>query len=249
MSATTTTKRIFARTLTGNEPVNNPLLQSFAIAKGYQTTLSATATPNTYQIPVADNTPFLAGDKIIAFAGSGEFSSYKVTGKTGSTILLLDRPVDYPSPAGTPVVALSDNMNVDGSVTPKIFSIRAGSTRGMQFTRILFAIGCTNEPDYAKFGDLPALTNGITFRIAHNDGTYKNLGNIKSNGELGAVAYDTTLYLVSKNFNTNGVSSRLTFTNFSGVIELDKNEELQAIVRDNLSTLLSVRITPEGKQL
>lgn len=140
------------------------------------------------------------------------------------------------------------NMNVDGSVTPRIFKVdtHALVTTEWDITRILMGIVDDNSMDDGKFGGIAALTNGIVLRIV--DGKTKNLFNARTNGELALRAYDLT-YADKAPAGLYGLRMRSTFSGMDkrGVtIRLGPGDELQLIVRDDLTGLTSFNIIAQG---
>lgn len=87
------------------------------------------------------------------------------------------------------------NMNVDGSITPQIFSIgpiapvAPATENKWDIVRVMFAIQDGSSMDSSMFGSIAGgVENGITLR--QKNGMYKNYFNIKANGDWGLRAYD-----------------------------------------------------------
>jgi hypothetical protein len=145
-------------------------------------------------------------------------------------------------------------MNVSGTLAaPEIFSLRAAEPPGgidvtIDITRIILHGECTATPTLGEFGDLNKLTNGLVFR--RTDGTNQNIFNVKSNLDLAGIAYDFEIYDASvSSQGLNGFTCRLTFAgqNKMGVaIRIGKNEDIEMLVQDNLTGLVSFQVTVEG---
>lgn len=142
-------------------------------------------------------------------------------------------------------------MNVDGSVTPRIFSIQAG-TSGLEIdlTRLMYAMVTTNPIGMGGFGDLIELTRGVTIRTVN--GEYRNLMNFKTNFGLGIHAYDVNIFDEVKQNDVNALLARNTYAGQSKrgvVIRLGPSEQLQAIIQDDLTDLLYFWIMASGSEV
>jgi hypothetical protein len=165
--------------------------------------------------------------------------------------ITVDRPIDFAyTVANSTVSYATDNLAVNGSVTPEVFSLRNSANPQIpttaDITRIIITMitntGCT-LPD---FGDLGKLTNGITLR--HTDGEIRNLFNVKNNQEMAGIAYDLTFYTAAGQ-GQDGLACRMTFAgqNKIGVaIRLNTDEDLQLYIGDDLSGLIDFRVIAEG---
>ena len=157
--------------------------------------------------------------------------------------------IDFEYQIGDQVSAGSVNMNVDGSVTPKIFRIRApdpGIPVIGDITRIILIMETTTAPEWNLFGDRAVLANGIVLR--KTDGSYQNIFTVKDNSEFAAIMYDLD-FLDFTRFASYGVKGRLTFAgqNKIGVaIRLDIGEDLELIIQDDLTSLIKFTVLAEG---
>lgn len=164
--------------------------------------------------------------------------------------ITVDTPIDFPYQSGDSISAGSTHLNVDGSVTPQVFSIRApdpGIPIVGDITRLIFILETATDPDWPDFGDLAALTNGIVLR--KTDGTYHNIFNIKSNAEIAAIMYDFEKIDKIAQLGTYGLKGRLTFggqNKIGVVVRLDIDEDLELIIQDDLTSLLDFRVIAEG---
>ena len=157
--------------------------------------------------------------------------------------ITLDQPVNRPyTVAGTSLFASNSNMLVDGSVTPQIFSILPLATQAGDMIRIILEMrGATNGAmDFTTFGSEAALTNGCVIRVKHEDGTFTNRFNFKSNSDFIEQGLDHN-FLDPKTGNTvTGFSARVSWggdDKHGAVIRLegDKGEELQVVIQDDLT--------------
>lgn len=169
-----------------------------------------------------------------------------------SNTITLDTPIDFAFEIGDTAVCNTRDLNVNGSVTPKIFSIQEGgiggigSTISIDITRIMLHITDDVAMDDSRFGGITALTNGVVFRSV--GGITKNYFNIKNNGELSHLNFDTR-YADRAPAGFFGISSRLTYAGQSkhGVaVRLTPGDSLQIIIQDDLTALASFRIIAQG---
>lgn len=166
-------------------------------------------------------------------------------------VLTLDRPLDFTFSTSDGCSLNTVDMNIDGSVTPQIFKISPGglaSSVRWDINRIIFRILDDLSMDDGKFGGIPKLTNGIVLRKV--DGTWKNIFNVKSNGEFAERAYDT-FYADRAPAGQYGFRCRRTFNgqDKNGVtirLQSDDSDELQIIIQDNLTGLSAFRCVVQG---
>lgn len=169
--------------------------------------------------------------------------------------ITIDQPINRVFSAATAVVVLSSrHMNVNGSVTPQVFSVLPLSNQSGDMTRVVFDIRDDAEMDFTTFGGLPALTNGCVLRVNNGDGTYRNIFNFKSNGDILEQAFDG-LFLQPKQGGTiKGFVAKLTWGgqgNHGVAVRLDGslNESLEVVVQDDLTGLTFFNIIAQGHEL
>ena len=226
----------------------------FTQDKGVPTVLTAAVAIGDRVVNVSSVTGFSIGDYVGVVSGaSGEDRFYfaEILGIVSLT-LTLDTPFDFPYQFGDTLFCTTRNLNVDGSVTPEIFSVRGpgtGSQLQIDVTRVMLAMVTTDPPLLSEFGDIAGgLVNGIVLRI-RNGFTY-NIWNLKSNYDIAIHSFDTQTYLESNpSQDINGFSSRYTFAGqdkHGVVIRLGANDSLDLIIQDNLSSLVGFRLIAEG---
>jgi hypothetical protein len=191
-----------------------------------------------------------AGD-ILCFQEGDKFMQAEALNVAVNTITI-DTPFDYPYTIAGGCSYGTNNMAVNGSVTPQIFKISPGNLRSgvaWDITRMLFTIQDDNAMDSTKFGGIAALTNGITLR--HMNSHYKNIFNAKTNGDFALHAYDidyddrasplTDYYFRCRRsfngFDKNGVVIRL---------HAETNDTLEIVIRDDLTGLIDFRAIAQG---
>jgi hypothetical protein len=186
------------------------------------------ATGNT--LCVKENSAFYQAT-ILSFASTG--ANWDVT---------VDTPLDYAYTTGALLHYGPKNMVVDGSSTPREFIVSpSGLASGIEWdiTNIYFHLLDQTAMDDEKFGGIDKLTNGVVLRA--ENGTTKNIYNIKSNGEF-SVRNEHLTYsdkapagyfglTTDRHFggqSNNGVTIRLA---------ANSNDTLKIIIQDNLTGL------------
>ena len=217
------------------------------------TTLNGAVAVEDKTIVVTSATGIAVGSYVILFdPDSVRFSTFYVTVVAGTTITL-DSPIDFAYPDGTNVDVGITNLAVNGSATTQIFGLRGtGTPPGVELTfdvtRIIIQCITDGAVTLEKFGDLPALTNGLVLR--KRNGVTKNIFNVKSNGEIGGIMYDWTPHLATNPAQgENGFISRLTFgspSKLGVVVRLPIGEDLELHVQDDLTGLISLKVIAEG---
>jgi len=220
------------------------------------TTISSSMAINDYSMVVANNASIVIGSLLTIFDPIGvRYTTFIALGISGTTITL-DRPCDFAYPAGSFVDISDEEMaNYDGSVTPVVFGLRnnAGATPppgidlSVDITRLIFECQCSGVPEVDMLGDIAGgLTRGLFCR--RRDGVFQNIFNVKTNGEISGIMYDFSYFAADKK-GTNGFASRLTFAgqNKMGVvIRLGIDEDIEVIIQDDLTDLVSLKIIAEG---
>ena len=158
----------------------------------------------------------------------------------------LGSPLDSAFTTAAVVHVAEWNLNIDGSSTPKIAHIFVPPLLKFDIYQINVAITDGVVMDSGKFGGIPALTNGVLFRLVNS--TVKNLHLIVNNigfSEQGFnITYDAKApagvygFQAKKNWRVvNGVSLRL---------DGSLGDTLQCHIRDDLTDLTMVNITVNG---
>ena len=215
------------------------------------TTTDVLAVKDSYTIDVVSVSGFLAGQHIrILDTSLDRFYFGSILAINGTTITL-DTPLDFAYTVGSQVIVATTNMNVNGSVTPVTFKHRLGSpstNKATHITRIIFTCTTNGSIDLLGFGDLATLIRGLVIRRVN--GEIFNVLNVKSNADLSNTAYDFNVYeATNPSQGVDGFVCRLTFAgqNKLGVaLRLEVGENLEVIVQDDLTGLVSLKIIAEG---
>jgi len=216
------------------------------------TTLTTTIAKGDMTIDVDTTTGFVAGVFIVlANATENRYMTARQVGAIAGSTVTLDTPVDFEYPAGTQITNGSTNLGVNGAVTTQVFSLRAsdpGLPLIVDITRMIFTCTTATAVDMSTFGDLAALTNGLVLRRV--DGTYNNIFNVKTNGEIASLMYDFQVYdATNPQQGQDGFVSRLTFAgqNKIGVtLRIGPDEDVELLIQDDLSGLTDFTVMFEG---
>lgn len=221
------------------------------------TTTNGAMTINDYTVTLTSATGVSNGKLITIFDPTAvRFASFRAVGAPVGNIVRLDSPSPFAFPSGSYVDVGDINMAVDGSTTPVVFGVRnnagavppPGLELSMDVTRLMTTGLCDSAVSLQLFGNIAALTNGIVLR--KRDGEIFNIFNVKSNEGIAAIAFDFNVYASSHpTQGIDGFQSRLTFAgqNKMGVtVRLAINEDLELIVQDDLTGLVSLTMIAEG---
>lgn len=219
-----------------------PILTVPFLLERAEITLDSDTTINTRVINLTAGHSAIVGEIIeLADTASSQFMQSKIISIDVNAITL-DQPTNrIYTVAGSNIFRSTDNLLVDGSSTPQVFSILPLPTQAGDMVRIIINIQGTADMDHNTFGSDDALTNGCVLRYKLADGTFRNLFNFKSNGEFIKQGLDHDFLLPKQGGSTRGFASRVTWggqSKHGAVIRLDGSlgEELQIIIQDDLVT-------------
>ena len=229
----------------------SPFLIVKASTLDAETTITTTTAKDDYIINVASATGFVIGKYLTIYNIEANRVFFANILAINTLAITLDTPIDFEFLSGSFVNVGNTNMNVDGSITPKIFGIRNPNVQDValsyDITRIIFKCLTAATIDLSKFGDIiGGLTRGLVARKV--DGTYRNIFNVKTNAELKNLMYDFDIQLASGN-QQDGFTGRFTFEKLGSVLRLEQNEDLQFIVQDDLSGLTEFNIIAQGAEV
>ncbi len=171
----------------------------------------------------------------------------------GGDTLYLDDPLDFAYDSASFVDLTSKNLAVDGHSTTQIFGVRGVSPSPIgitvDITRIIFTCVTATAVDLTTFGDIAGgITKGLLLRV--RDGRFFNIFNVKTNQDIASLMYDWTPHLATNpQQGQDGFVSRLTFggqNKVGVVIRLAPGEDLEFLVKDDLSSITSLEIIAEG---
>lgn len=141
----------------------------------------------------------------------------------------------------------SEDMGVDGSVTPQDFYVQADPNNDRYITELSFILGYGSSAPLYDFADLgSALTNGVDIFYTNFQGDNDVKTAIKTNAEMLRATVDTFLTnnWQSRNFNAindYGYMGTIKLSDFMPPfgIKLDRGSKQRLVVRiqDDLSTV------------
>ena len=224
----------------------------FSQAIGGAITLTGDADRDDTDIDVSGAHGIVVGEQIRLFDNTNQNLYSGIVTVVATNNISLDRPltVDFTT-ALTAVSRSVIEMDVNGAVTPQIFSIGPVVTAEIDITRIMFLILCSGAPIMASFGDLSILTNGVCMRKTTGNG-HINYFSVKNNAELLNLMYDITFYDATHPSAANGIGGRLTYggqEKHGVVIRLSAGEALEVIIQDDLTSLLQFRMISTGHEV
>lgn len=232
----------------GNRLLVGPLAQD--LQNGY--TIAVDTVVGEYTVTLADSTGFVANSliKIEEEIDNVPTTFFAEVLTNVANVLTLDRPIDRVFTSAALVNRENYLLNVNGAVTPVVFIYKNSFKKPINISRMLFNMVTTNPATFNGFGDIaaPGLTRGIELRKKNTDGTFTNYFNAKTNNRLQLLMYDVTFFDGGNPQAVNGLSGRFTFEKLSSPVILNKDEELQMLVQDDLSTLVSFEVVVEGNR-
>jgi hypothetical protein len=194
----------------------------------------------------------VAGDILeLADLGSGIFMQSEITDVTVN-VIECDQPINTVYTSTDIAVVSTREMNVNGLITPQIFSVLPLPDQEGDMVRVTFELQDNASMDFSTFGGLPELANGCVLRVKLGDGTFRNIFNFKNNGDIIIESFDHD-FLPATGMNIRGFIARLTWGGQSKhgvVIPLDGalDEELQLVIQDDLTGLTRFRMKAQGHE-
>ena len=198
------------------------------------------------------------GDSVIVSDTTNKRYFYAHVLSVNGLTVTVDAEIDFPYASGSDVAFASHDMNVDGSVDHKYFGIRQAENPDnlqteikIDITRVIHSMITTSLGDLDDFGDISGgLANGLLLRKKLTDGTYQNIVNIRNNADYVLNAFDFDRYVATNpGQGVNGQKWRMTFggeEKMGTVIRLGPGEDLEWVVQDDLSSLLSFQNIAQG---
>ena len=227
------------------EQISNFTLSVDAVASGVAVLV--------YTFTATTGHGLVIGNELILLDVAADRSLQAIVINVATNVITIDRPIDHAFAATTTLGRVTNsNMNVVGSLAaPRIFTLRAGSGPH-DYTRFLLTMLDDSSMDDSKFGALPALTNGMVFRMYNTPGSgfQKTIWNFKTNSDIKQWCYDVG-YSPKSAAGFHGLSARMTFNGPSkhGVPLRIKNlGVIQFIVQDDLTGALRIIASGEGQQ-
>lgn len=200
--------------------------------------VSSTCSISDTVISVVSSTGVVAGQTITFYEGRNMFQSL-VTGTTATTISI-SSPIDFEYTSEALVETGLRNMNVNGAVTPQIFSIKAPTCSCICIHTINCSILDSSAMDDGMFGGFSQLSNGILFRFINSSPVQsKNLAVIVNNMEFWEIGFDIK-YSDKAPSGKYGFKARRNIPEINGVrlnLKAGGTCEFQVHVKDDLTSL------------
>lgn len=175
---------------------------------------------------------------IICLKQNGRFYQAVVLSVATDTINL-DTPLDYAFTVAATAHRSTGQLAVDGSSSAVTYKVSPPAGTKWDIYGFSLNLMDGDQMDDGKFGGITALTKGVVVR--KKDGTYKNIFTVKTNGDL-AIQLGNIDYSSKAPSGTYGLTATTYFQERYGVamrLDAELEDELQIIVRDNLSGLSS----------
>lgn len=143
----------------------------------------------------------------------------------------------------------SKDMDVNGSVTPVVFSIEHHrSNMVMDIFRVNMVI-LDAGPAASEFGGIAnGLTNGLVIRIVDSQGNilidFFDGQTIRNNSDFGLLAGPD--WPIVTGAGTDAVSVRWTIAKAGDSVVLNKGDRFEIVVQDDLTPLDSFRVQVQG---
>jgi hypothetical protein len=239
------------------KPNTDPSLNVPFLSTTILLTLDAAVSVGDTEIVFTDTTGVVVGDVLEIAAGNNFLQAGVLEVNVDGVTLKVDTP--SPSTFTTSAVAQYATRTVssaNGSLTsPVIFNVLplTDPTQKGEVHRVMFFMEDATAMDSTRFGGGLALTNGCVLRVNNGDGTYYNLFNIKTNGDLMLQCGNDVVFEDRIAAGDYSLVARCTFQGEDKrgvVIALDgsRGEVLELLVQDDLSarTNLNFEVVAQG---
>lgn len=161
-------------------------------------------------------------------------------------------PFSRDFPIGVTVDVGNPNLNVLGStVAIRVFRIAPSALQEVDITKIMISLEDATAMDFSTFGSISGgLITGCALRYLNGDGTFTNLFNWRTNGELIDRAFDHVFEskVGGGNFGFVAESTWSGSENRGVSIRLNGalGEELELIVMDDITTQTRFKAIAQG---
>ena len=170
----------------------------------------------------------------------------------GENVLLEEIPANFIYDHLHDAVGNSDDLNVNGSVTPVNYDFTVPTGKVFLLTRINAEMRDNTKDIPNGFFSIASLTNGMIFEILDTDGTTVLQGfntvahPIKNHADMqGLAGVDVDTDSVA---NVMGGGFRWTITKTGAAMRLTAGQMIRVIVQDNLEALQEFHILIQGLQ-
>lgn len=243
----------------GGVPVNlqdqtSPPVIFYLNQKTGESTLAAPTVINTYTITVTDATTFIV-DRYVGLYNIQNQRVYSgIILSVAGNVLTMNNPLNFAYQSGDFIASGIINMNVNGSVTPQIFSLRVTTPPLLRavvdITRINYLIKTNTAVSLSDFGDITnGLARGCLLRKTNDE--ILNIYNIRDNSRFLQLSGIDWVPFSAANPGTDiyGCACRITFAgqNKMGVvIRVEPGEDIEFLIQDDLTSLIEFTALIEG---
>jgi len=210
---------------------NTEIFDAFLVQELGMSKLAAPAVVNTRTITLEVGHGFVVGNVIYI---NGLYKARVLS--VATNVLTVNQPLNQSFPADTLVYRMSSAMNVNGSVTPKIFRVAPPPGYSFDLYSLRLNLRSTADMDDSKFGGIPALTNGLMFRVKKSNEAYNNLFSVRINSEF-QLRCEEVVYETKAPAGEYGLTTEYSFIKKGVAVRLNGNigQALEVIVFDDLS--------------
>jgi len=142
----------------------------------------------------------------------------------------------------------SDDLTVNGSVTPVEFTLEDLPNTDFLLQRVTFLIGADAIVDLEQFGSIATLTNGVLFSANGDTPIITARAEIKSNGDAILISSNVELETVAfASTKKTAIYGTWDFTEtYNDNAPVIKNKDLKIIVRDDLLLMDYFKVSCHG---
>lgn len=219
-------------------------VSSFTLASD---TVASTDTTLVYDFTATGGHGLVVDDEVILLDIVGNRGLIGIVKGVSVDVITLDRPIDHVFPIATSLCRkVNSNMAVDGSVTPRIFTMRAGSVPA-DIVNIIFTLTDATQGGYDDFGGISdGLDNGVVIRIV--DGYQQTVFNFKTNGSFMSFGGDYQTFEKVGGGEYGYVAHFHIREHLGTVFRVDNDSILQVIIQDDLTGLEVFKATALGQE-
>lgn len=220
----------------------------FHLHTGIVSTVAVASSSGDISIIVANDAVFTVGDAVQINNGIIETTFPIITAKLGGNELQFDRPLDFGYGIGNQIEVVHTDLSTTAGTlaAPTSHVVKPEPGLIWHIKRILISLTHGSAATDDKFGDQPALTNGVVLRASVN-GQIGSFTNWKTNGDLVLDMYDVR-YSDKAGSSLFGTSGRGSFDRIGATVELngDNGDFLEILIQDDLTLLGSYFVNAQG---
>jgi hypothetical protein len=142
----------------------------------------------------------------------------------------------------------SDDMTIDGSVTPVEFTLEDLPETDFLLQRVTFLIGADSIVELDQFGGIAALANGVLFAANQDTVEVKAEATIQTNGDAILISSNVELEAIAfAAVQASAVYGTWDFTEtYNDHAPIILNKDLKIVIRDNLTGVSYFKVSCHG---